>query len=99
MLPLAQKDPATGGIINNVYFQPPSSVKLVYPCIVYSLNYIKSDKADNRGYIKNTSYKLTYIDTRPDSDMPYKLMDMPKCNMQNTYTSDGLYHYPFTIYI
>lgn len=99
MAPLAPTDPKTGGKVNNVYFQPPSGVTLVYPCIVYSMEYISSMKADNRGYIKHPTYKLTYIDTRPDSNIPEKICDMPNCRMSNTYTADGLYHYPFNIYL
>lgn len=99
MAPLAPTDPKTGGKVNNVYFQPPSGVTLIYPCIVYSMEYISSMKADNRGYIKHPTYKLTYIDTRPDSNIPEKICDMPNCRMSNTYTADGLYHYPFNIYL
>lgn len=90
---------ATGGKANNVYFQPPADVKLVYPCIVYSLEYISSMKADNVGYIKHPTYKVTYIDTRPDSPIPEKICDMPSCRMNNTYVADGLYHYSFNIYL
>ena len=38
----------------NVYFQPPSSVKMNYPCIVYSLSRISVKKANNKlyGFIK-----------------------------------------------
>lgn len=98
MLPLAPTT-ETGGKANNVYFQPPSGVKLVYPCIVYELQYISSSKADNLGYIKHPTYKLTYIDTRPDSNIPEKICEMPSCRMNNTYTVDGLYHYAFNIYL
>ena len=33
---------------NNVYFQPPESVKLKYPAVVYSRSEIKQTKADHQ---------------------------------------------------
>ena len=37
----------------NVYFQPPESYKIEYPCIIYERANIKAIKADNIGYIKS----------------------------------------------
>ena len=96
MLPLA-KPTVNGGHETNVYFQPPSGVTLVYPCIVYGLDTITKANADNRAYLKNKVYKVTYIDTRPDSNIPDKLVDMPSSRMTAVYTSDGLYHYAYAI--
>lgn len=98
MLPLAPTT-ATGGHDTNVYFQPPSNVVLNYPCIVYSLDTMDSRKADNRGYLLNHVYKLTYIDTRPDGDMIDKIIQFPTARMTTSYTADGLYHYVYNISI
>ena len=38
---------------NNVYFQPPASVKMSYPCVVYNIGNGEAKRADNQlyGYI------------------------------------------------
>ena len=53
-----------------VYFQPPSSVKLVYPCIVYALDGVDANHADNKPYMSAKRYKVTIIDKDPDSEIP-----------------------------
>lgn len=52
---------------DNVYFEPPESIRLKYPCIVYHRSYIETKPADNRNYLLNTEYTVTIIDTDPDS--------------------------------
>lgn len=44
------------------YFQPPSSVKMQYPAIVYSLNDIDTEYANNRIYKTSKAYTVTIID-------------------------------------
>ena len=34
----------------HVYFQPPASITLVYPCIIYNLSDITISRADNKAY-------------------------------------------------
>lgn len=34
-----------------VYFQPPESVKMIYPCIVYALDLMDMKYADDRPYL------------------------------------------------
>lgn len=82
----------------NVYFQPPSSIKMNYPAIRYSLDGIDTHHADNTVYSQHKSYALTYIDSNPDSDIVDKLADLPKCRFNRFYTADNLNHYVFTIY-
>ena len=45
----------------NVYFQPPESVKMKYPAIVYSRNRIENTSADNVVYKQDVSYTITVI--------------------------------------
>ena len=47
---------------NNVYFQPPPSLMMKYPCIVYERVRINTKFADNIPYQLNKPYQLTYID-------------------------------------
>lgn len=82
----------------NVYFQPPESFKIKYPCIIYSLSNMDKTFADNSSYQNKKSYQLTVVDKNPDSTIPSKVSDLPFCSFNRFYTSDGLNHFVFTIY-
>lgn len=82
----------------NVYFQPPESIKLKYPAIVYSLSDIRNIHASNTVHKRDTVYTLTYIDEDPDSDNVNKISNLQYCEFDRTYTSDNLNHYVFTLY-
>ena len=85
---------------NHVYYQPPQSVKLQYPCIVYSREKLELKHADNKGYNCNTRYKLVVIYTDPDSKLVYDiLLKLPMCSHDSHYVSDNLYHDAFSLYI
>lgn len=82
----------------NVYFQPPPSVKLKYPCIVYSRNLITTDYADNNPYTHKDRYQLTLIDRDPDSIFPGMLSRIQTSAFDRSYTTDNLNHTVFNIY-
>lgn len=82
----------------NVYYQPPASVKLKYPAIVYSRNRIENRFADNAVYKQEISYQITAIFYDPDDDLPIKLSKFPKCRHDRQFVNDNLYHDVFTIY-
>lgn len=48
------------------YFQPPSSVKMKYPAIVYALNDIENTFANDGVYLSARKYSVTVIDSDPD---------------------------------
>lgn len=82
----------------NVYFQPPASVKIKYPAIIYSRNSIDNNFANNTVYKQDVSYMLTVIYTDPDSEIPKNISKMKKCRFDRHYTSDNLNHDVFTLY-
>lgn len=83
----------------NVYFSPPESVKLKYPCILYNLNDTSTRFADNRAYSIRKRYSVTYISTRPDSNIEEDLQNyFPLCTFDRFFTSDNLNHYSFNLY-
>lgn len=86
------------GICNRVHFQPPSNVRLQYPCIIYKLTDIDSRYADDNPYNLERGYQVTYIDTNPDSIVPLKLASIQKSRFSNFFISDNLNHWVFTIY-
>lgn len=83
----------------NVYFQPPESLKLKYPAIVYELNMLFSHAANNKMYYKlDTSYKVTLIEHDPDSEIMLDILKIPMCKFDSQYVADNLIHNVFTIY-
>lgn len=82
----------------NVYFQPPSSTKMKYPAIVYSLDAFENRHANDSIYSTNIRYSLTYIDADPESVKVQELMKLPYCRFNRFYISDNLNHYTYTIY-
>lgn len=83
----------------HVYYQPPASARLVYPAIVYKLNDIAQNWADDYLYKKDRSYMLTLIYYDPDTDLVEKLLwAFPKLRFDRTYTSDNLYHCVYVLY-
>jgi hypothetical protein len=82
----------------NVYFQPPETVKLLYPCIIYSRQRITTNFADNIPYKHLTQYKLTVVDKNPDSLIPAKISKLPMCSFDTGYSADNLNHDVFNIY-
>lgn len=82
----------------HVYFQPPSSVKMVYPAIVYSRNSIGNDFANDLVYKQSLGYTVTVIDEDPDSNIVKQISKLPMCRFDRHFTSDNLNHDVFTIY-
>lgn len=81
------------------YFQPPASIKMVYPCFVYSLNNIYIDNADNKPYITDNRYNIIAISKDPDSDLPKKILaSFEKVRYDRSYKVNNLNHWSFTIY-
>lgn len=83
---------------NAVYFQPPSTVKMVYPCIVYERASLNTKFADNNPYSLEKRYSVTVIDFDPDSLIPDKIAKLSKCSFNTHFTKDNLNHDVFTLY-
>lgn len=82
----------------NVYYQPPESVKMQYPAIVYSRSSIDNIHANDSVYKQNYAYEIVVIYDDPDSDLPVKMSKLPMCRFDRGYVSDNLYHDSFTLY-
>lgn len=81
-----------------VYFQPPESVKMKYPAIVYNLDGIKNTYANGGVYLSQRSYSVTVIDPDPDSPIVGKVAALPTCRFNRHYERDNLNHDVFTIF-
>lgn len=82
----------------NVYFQPPESVKIKYPAIVYGLDDVKSTHADDRVYLSQKRYWVQLIDKDPDSQFVDMVAHLPTCRFERHYTSENLNHWRFSLY-
>lgn len=82
----------------NVYFQPPTGLKMNYPCVVYNLADAKDVHAENRIYRRLYRYTVTYITKDPDDPKRDEFDDMRYCAFDRFFTSDNLNHFVYTIY-
>ena len=82
----------------NVYFQPPTNVRLKYPCIIYQRDYARTLFAGDKPYKHTLQYMVTVIDRNPDSDLPGKVAELPMCLFNRFYTADDLNHDVYTLY-
>ena len=85
-------------ICENVYYQPPASIRLSYPCVIYSLSKIQNTHADDSVYMQNNAYDILVIDKNPDSEIVKIISKFPRAKFDRTYISDNLYHTSFSIY-
>lgn len=76
----------------NVYFQPPPSLKIQYPCIIYNREDARTDFANNKPYGYRKQYLVTVIDSNPDSLIPDKVAALPLCVFDRFYTANNLNH-------
>ncbi len=85
----------------NVYFQPPATIKMNYPCFKYNRARVEADRADNLPYVMHERYMVTFISRDPDDNlrMVRTLMEhFPKCSHDRFYTADNLSHDVFDLY-
>ena len=81
----------------NVYFQPPPSLQMHYPAIVYNINNIRNNPADNSVYTQFDQYSITVIDEDPDSELAKKVSKIPSCTFDRHFTADNLNHFVYAI--
>ncbi len=82
----------------NVYFQPPESLKMEYPCIVYELEGVQVRKADDGPYSIHDRYQVTFIRHEPDSPVIRELLGLPFSSFSRHFATSGLNHDVFVIY-
>lgn len=82
----------------NVYYQPPESMKLDYPAIVYHKSKPEFKRANNSQYLRYNSYTITVIDRKPDNEVIDKLLELPLCSYDRNFKTNNLEHDVLTIY-
>lgn len=82
----------------NVYYQPPESLKMEYPCIRYSKSIISSRHADDVKYSNFTRYELIVIDRKPDNEVIDKILELRHSSYDRHYVSNNLHHDVINLY-
>lgn len=82
----------------NVYFQPPATLQMAYPCIVYRRDDTNITYADNSPYKHKKRYQLTVIDQNPDSEIPDKVANLPMCSYERFFAADNLNHDVYNLF-
>lgn len=82
----------------NVYFQEPENFKMVYPCILYKLDDIYEEHANNSIYVDKERYLVTVMDRDPDGVLRKNVKKLPLCRFVRHFRADNLNHYIYTLY-
>ena len=84
---------------DHLYFEPPASKTMTYPCIRYSRSRIDTRHADNKVYLGKQRYEIVAIYYDVDSDLADKILyneeDLTFTHDRH-YVADGLHHDVFT---
>ena len=82
-----------------VYFQPPSNIRMNYPCIIYhKISKIK-EYANDKWYFKKQGYQITVIDKDPDSLIADDLEDhFQYCAISQYFVNENLHHVTLELY-
>lgn len=83
---------------DNVYFQPPPTLTLKYPCIVYDRDDVDVQHADNNPYKHQCRYQITAISTTPDNPVVEELLMLPTVEFGRSFSADYLTHDTMRIY-
>ena len=82
----------------NVYFQPPATIQMQCPCIVYQREPEDKIFAGNNAYRTVKQYQVTVIDRNPDSDIPDKVSALPQTSHSRSYPADNLNHDVYNLF-
>lgn len=84
--------------VKKVYFQPPTNVKLEYPCIVYERRRGNVQFADNLPFLYEQGYTVTLIDPNPDSLISDAIISFPKTIHDRFFTAGDMNHDVYIMY-
>lgn len=81
------------------YFQPPESIKMSYPCFVYSRERSDIIDADNLIYRRVHRYSLTYLTYDPDDPLIDGVEEHFRfCRFVRHNKANNLNHYHYDLY-
>lgn len=84
--------------IRKAYFQPPASIQLKYPCIIYTYSNERILHANNSVYKEEDEYDVMLItkDPLPDEIMT-EIRDLPYTRFSRHFVKDNLHHFSYTM--
>ena len=83
----------------NVYYQPPSTLIMKYPCIRYTDGVPDYRFANDKRYKNLNCYDLIVISKKPNDPVNGKILEtFSYCAPGRSYVADNLYHTPYTLY-
>ena len=84
---------------DNVYFQPPSSTIIQYPCVIYNERRGSTTYANDSVYNYVKSYEIKFIFKKlNESIVKNVLKSLTLCSFDRVYIADNLYHYVFIVH-
>lgn len=87
-------------ICPTVYYQPPGSSKMEYPCIRINRSTVNSTYANGKRYNSRQSYDLMLISKSIEDEIASKILTRFEnlCRVDREYIADNLYHKTFKLY-
>lgn len=83
----------------HVYYQPPESVKLYYPCIIYELSDVSTFKNDDTSTPTHKLYTIKHIYKDVDDELIDEMITrFQYCSFNRRFIADNLYHDVFELY-
>lgn len=81
----------------HVYFQPPESVKMQYPCFVYHQSSDQVIHGNDKPYLRREVYEVTYITREAEPVLPDAMKGLPNTHFDRRYAAENLNHFAFTV--
>jgi len=85
-------------VTEHVYFQPPASIHMEYPCIIYVRDGTSTDHANNGLYRHAKRYQVTVVDRDPDTELADQIEALQYSSFERSFAADDLNHYVFNIF-
>lgn len=86
-------------ILPNVYYQPPSDIRMVYPCITYYRVRPKTVYADDRIYSKHEEYQIMVLDQKADNTYADDIVEAFRySSIDSNFIMNNLHHTKITLY-
>jgi len=83
----------------HAYFQPPSNIQMVYPCIVYNKGARDRKYSNNGIYLALQLYEITLIERDPDSEVANAMEEyFDHCTITQNFNTDNLNHTTINLY-
>ena len=86
------------GYGKRVYYNPPETLKMQYPCIVYNLANLAARHADNMPYKRHDAYSVTHMYLKTEEEaVSRKLAEQQGFLDDRSFVIDNLHHDVFTL--